>query len=116
MSVRVCFEFRVQPHRLDEYLRRHDPVEPDMLDALHRAGIRDYSLFLAEDGRVIGTYRTDDPAATDAALADSPAARAWDELMRPMFAADPETGAVSRPLREVFHLETQRETAPRDDR
>lgn len=107
MSVRVCFEFRVRPDRREEYLRRHDPVDAEMLAELQRAGIRDYSLFLADDGRVIGTYSTDDLEATDAFLAASRVAKEWDQAMRPFFAVEPGTETVSRQLREVFHLETQ---------
>lgn len=107
MSIRVCFEFRVRPEMRDEYLRRHDPVAPEMLRELHLAGIRAYSIFLAQDGRLIGTYETDDPQATDAHLADSTVAKEWDREMRPFFVLDEHTGTASRPLREVFHLDTQ---------
>ena len=107
MSVRVCFEFRVRPEAQEEYLKRHDPVSPGMLAELHRAGIRDYSIFLGDGGRLVGVYSTDDPAATDAHLAASSVARQWDRIMRPLFVVDTSTREVARPLREVFHLETQ---------
>jgi L-rhamnose mutarotase len=40
---RVCFLLRVRPDRLDEYTERRRSVWPDMLEALRRAGWRNYS-------------------------------------------------------------------------
>lgn len=110
MTVRICFEFRVKPEMLTEYLHRHGPVSEEMLTELHRAGIRHYSIFLSENGRLVGTYETDDPEAADAYLGASEVARDWDRQMRPFFVVDSETGAVSRSLSEVFHLDSQLNT------
>ena len=57
---RVCFLLRVRPDRLDEYRARHRAVWPEMLDALARAGWRNYSLFLRDDGLLVGYLETDD--------------------------------------------------------
>jgi hypothetical protein len=51
---RVCFLGRVRPDRLAEYRRRHAGVWPEMLDALRAAGWTNYSLFLTDDGLVVG--------------------------------------------------------------
>lgn len=106
MSVRVGFEFRVQQEKLTEYLHVHNPVADDMLNELHRAGMRNYSIFHAGGGRMIGTYETDDLDATNAYLTRSEAARLWDQQMRPFFALN-EGEPVVRPLTEVFHLDSQ---------
>lgn len=112
MSDRVCFEFRVKLDMLPEYLHRHAPVSPDMLAALHDAGIRNYSLFHAGEGRIIGVYESDDLAVTNARLRDSEAARRWDREMRPFFVASDEAADdVSHSLVEVFHLQTQYDAA-----
>ena len=37
-SARVCFELRVHPHRLDEYIERHTPVWPEMLAEIAASG------------------------------------------------------------------------------
>ena len=51
---RVCFISRVRPDRLDDYRSRHAAVWPEMLEALRDTGWRDYSLFLAPDGLLVG--------------------------------------------------------------
>jgi L-rhamnose mutarotase len=56
---RYCFLLRVRPERLDEYRRRHAAVWPEMLQALADTGWRN-SLFLADDGRLVGYVEADD--------------------------------------------------------
>jgi L-rhamnose mutarotase len=61
---RVCFLARVRPDRLDEYRARHAEVWPEMTDALRAAGWANYTLFLSDDGLLVGYLETDDyPAA-----------------------------------------------------
>jgi L-rhamnose mutarotase len=109
---RVCFTLQVNPDMLDEYRRRHAAVWPDMLTALRDAGWRDYSLFLAPDGLLVGYFHTDDLAAAQAAMAATDVNDRWQREMAPFFVAPPggraDTGM--RVLDEVFHLETQLET------
>ena len=68
---RVAFQLQVRPELLDEYLARHSPVWPEMLAEIAAAGRRNYSLFLAEGGTLLGYYETDDDAAAQAYLARS---------------------------------------------
>jgi L-rhamnose mutarotase len=106
---RVCFQLRVKPERIAEYVERHRAVEPQMLAAIRDAGRRNYSLFLREDGQLIGYYETDDDAASAAALAADPRTTAWEaasaELFDSLPGARPDQGAPT--LSEVFHLEDQ---------
>ena len=57
---RVCFQLQVRPDRLEEYTARHSAVWPDMLRALSSTGWHNYSLFLREDGLLIGYFETPD--------------------------------------------------------
>ena len=82
---RVCFTLQVRPDRLDEYRRRHAAVWPEMLRALRKAGWRDYQLFLREDGLLVGTLVTDDLAAAQAAMEETPVNSRWQADMAPFF-------------------------------
>jgi L-rhamnose mutarotase len=57
---RVCFVGRVGAERLEEYRERHERVWPEMLAALREADWGNYSLYLTEDGLLIGYLETDD--------------------------------------------------------
>ncbi len=55
---RVCFLLKVKPQRLKEYKERHRAVWPEMLQALRETGWQNYSLFLREDGLLVGYFET----------------------------------------------------------
>ncbi|QKJ20658.1 L-rhamnose mutarotase [Microbacterium hominis] len=109
---RVCFQLQVEPDLLDEYIARHTPVWPEMLEEIAASGRRNYSLFLGEGGRLIGYYETDDDAAAQAYLAASPIAAKWEAEMARFFvglAGRPDQAAT--PLTEVFNLSAQLDAA-----
>ena len=111
---RVCFQLQVDSARLDEYRERHASVWPDMLRAIEDSGRRNYSLFLREDGLLIGYYETDDDVASQRALEHDPRTAAWEAEMADFFialdGARPDQGAPR--LTEVFHLEDQLAALP----
>jgi L-rhamnose mutarotase len=106
---RYCFLLQVRSERLDEYRRRHAAVWPDMLAALHETGWRNYSLFVRDDGLLVGYTECDDLAASLAAMDGTEVNARWQAEMAPFF-----TGLGGGPadrglllLDEVFHLEDQ---------
>ena len=99
---RVCFLLRVKPDRLDEYRERHRAVWPEMLNALRAAGWGNYSLFLRDDGLLVGYLETEDFDAALAAIDATDVNARWQAEMAPFFEAGP-AGGFER-LEEVFHL------------
>ena len=67
--MRYCFTSRVDPRNLDRYRERHAAVWPEMLTALRDSGWRNYSLFLAETGLLIGYFEADDKDLAQARMA-----------------------------------------------
>jgi L-rhamnose mutarotase len=104
---RVCFVLRVRPDRLDEYAARHREVWPDMLAALRATGWSNYSLFLADDGLLVGYLEAEDFAAAVAGMEQTDVNARWQAEMQEFFELPagerPDTGLVH--LREVFHLD-----------
>jgi L-rhamnose mutarotase len=103
---RVCFLLRVRPDRLDEYKARHCAVWPEMLDALRASGWENYSLFLRDDGLLVGYLETRDFAAAQAAMDATDVNARWQAEMAPFFELGdgerPDTGLVR--LEEIFHV------------
>jgi len=99
---RVCFLLRVRPERREEYKARHREVWPEMLDALREAGWRNYSLFLGEDGLLVGYVETDDFEAAQRAMAATEVNDRWQREMAEFFGERADEGLVR--LEEVFHL------------
>ena len=106
---RVCFQLQVKPDRLAEYTERHAAVWPDMLRALSSTGWHHYSLFLRDDGLLIGYFETPDLQAAIAGMDATEVNGRWQAEMAEFFAdlgdARPDTGFLQ--LREIFHLEDQ---------
>ena len=103
---RVCFQLQVRPDRLEEYTRRHAAVWPDMLRALSSTGWHNYSLFLREDGLLIGYFETPDLQAALAGMEATDVNARWQAEMAEFFELPsgerPDTGLLR--LEEVFHL------------
>jgi L-rhamnose mutarotase len=102
---RICFILNVRPERMAEYQTRHAAVWPEMLDALRAAGWRNYSLFLRDDGTVVGYLECDDFAACQARMQDTEINARWQAEMAPYFVLDGQApDQAMSPLEEIFHL------------
>jgi L-rhamnose mutarotase len=102
---RVCFLLKVRPDRLEEYRSRHRAVWPDMLAALRETGWHNYSLFLREDGLLVGYLETEDFRAAQAAMERTEVNARWQAEMAPFFEdLDGRPDEGMSPLAEVFHL------------
>jgi L-rhamnose mutarotase len=110
---RYCFCLQVKPERMAEYAERHQSVWPEMQQALRDTGWRNYSLFLRDDGLLIGYVEADDLAAAQAAMARTEVNARWQAEMAEFFTGldgrDPDEGFLL--LTEVFHLADERTCA-----
>jgi L-rhamnose mutarotase len=103
---RYCFCLQVRPDRLAEYVDRHRNVWPEMQAALRDSGWHNYSLFLRDDGLLIGYVEAEDLDAAQKAMAATEVNTRWQSEMTEFF-----TGIDGRPpdesfllLPEIFHL------------
>jgi len=106
---RHCFLLQVRPELQDEYRARHEAVWPEMLTALDDCGWRNYSLFLRDDGLLVGYVESDDIHAAQAAMAALDVNARWQGEMAEFFIGidgrQPDESFLL--LDEVFHLEDQ---------
>ncbi|MFL5862364.1 MAG: L-rhamnose mutarotase [Solirubrobacteraceae bacterium] len=103
---RACFRLRVRRDRRDEYRERHQDVWPEMLTALRASGWRNYSLFLAPDGLVVGYLEAENFERARAAMAATDVNRRWQASVADLFEpAAPGSEAGLELLEEVFHLD-----------
>ncbi len=103
---RVCFLLKVKQDRLAEYKQRHESVWPDMQAALTETGWHNYSLFLREDGLLVGYLETPDFAQALAGMATKEVNSRWQASMGEFFEAldgrRPDEGMFQ--LEEIYHL------------
>ena len=103
---RYCLLGHVDPARLEEYREVHRAVWPELLHELRDAGWRNYSLFLRDDGLLIGYVEADDLDAAQARVAATEVNARWQAQMAPLFEAldGAAPDEAMRPLTEIFHL------------
>jgi L-rhamnose mutarotase len=105
---RVCFRLQVRADRLAEYRRRHAEVWPDMLRALRSTGWGNYSLFLGDDGLLVGYFETTSLERALDGMAATEVNGRWQSEMAEFFEGldlPPDQGFVR--LVEVFNLDDQ---------
>jgi L-rhamnose mutarotase len=103
---RVCFILQVKKDRLEEYRERHKTVWPEMLEALRETGWTNYTLFLREDGLLVGYLETPDFEAALRGMAAREVNERWQRRMADFFELGGEHADRSmKRLEEVFHLD-----------
>lgn len=104
---RIAFLLKVKEDKINEYVKHHESVWPEMLDALRRTGWHNYSLFMRDDGLLFGYFET--PATFEAALdgmSKEEINKRWQEFMAPYFegiGGHADENMIE--LKEVFHLD-----------
>jgi L-rhamnose mutarotase len=103
MSQRVAFRMNLNPGQAAEYKKRHDEIWPELVDALHQAGVSDYSIWLdPETNYLFATMiRTDDHTMDELPNTDSN--RRWWDFMMDVMAYDGDRPLVVN-LLPMFHL------------
>jgi L-rhamnose mutarotase len=93
--------------RPGEYRAAHRAVWPEMTAALAEAGWSNYTLFLTEDGLLIGYLETDDFDAARQRMEQTGVNTRWQAEMAPFFAdtGDRRPGEGFRRIPEIFHLD-----------
>ncbi|MBI1298378.1 L-rhamnose mutarotase [bacterium] len=105
---RIGFQLKVKQEMLDDYIKHHENVWPEMLDALRAAGWHNYSIFAREDGLLFGYVETAEGLdAAQAKMAVTEVNTRWQEFMAPYFesANNERADEMFVELREVFHLD-----------
>jgi len=99
---RFAWKARVLSGMLDEYIRRHDEIWPEMTETLNNAGIRNYTIWNTGD-ELFGYYECESIAYASKVQAESPVVARWNEYMKDVMKMemDPATGTAVL-LRQVF--------------
>jgi L-rhamnose mutarotase len=99
-----CCILQLKKDRIADYTAAHG-VWPELLDAMRRAGIRNYSLFMATDGTVVEYFEAKDTEESMHQVAQTDVSRRWEACMAEYFetGSSAETGDVRR-LKQYFYM------------
>lgn len=108
---KYAFKMQLKPGKELAYERAHDEIWPELVELLAEAGIQDYSIHLdTETNALFGVlWRVDDQGMVR--LPDSPVMQRWWEAMSEFLEMDDNGIPVAKPLRTVFHIHGNRDTA-----
>lgn len=99
---RYAWKATLVPGKLDEYIKRHDEIWPEMKEMFREAGMRNYTIWnIGEE--LFGYYECDSIEVAGRVQAESPVVEKWNEYMKDVMVMemDPVTGAQPL-LKQVF--------------
>jgi len=96
---------KIKPGCAAEYKRRHDEIWPELKEELSKAGVFDYSIYLDEETLTLFAFQklTDDNIADK--LGRNAIVRRWWDYMADIMEYNSDSEPVTKPIREVFHMD-----------
>lgn len=101
---RACFVLQLRKNKIAAYKRWHKRVWPAQLALLRKAGWHNFSIFVRDDGLLIGYVETPSFPKALADIARNPVNVKWQKIMAGLFATSKRPDEAMKPLPEVFHL------------
>ena len=101
----IAFRMVLNPGMRDEYERRHREIWPELVDALHNAGVRDYRIFLDDDSHHLFAILTRTADHSMERLPELAVMRKWWDYMADIMQTAPDHTPLQQPLIPVFELQ-----------
>ena len=103
---RYAWRAKVIEGKLDEYIKRHNEIWPELADLLKKAGIRNYTIW-HNNNDLFGYYECEKGVEYAARIqAQSPIVDRWNEYMKDVMVMEMDPVTKAQPLMEqVFLLE-----------
>lgn len=102
---RKAFKMKLKPGFEAEYQRRHNEIWPELSEALTKAGVYDYSIFLDEETLTLFAFQKLSDNHTADQLPAHPVVQKWWKYMADIMETNPDNSPLSTTLKEVFHME-----------
>jgi len=88
-----------------EYEKRHDEIWPELVIALRKAGVSDYSIFLEkESNKLFAVLKRAENHSMDQ-LPLEPIVKKWWAFMADIMETNPDNSPIVNPIEKVFHLD-----------
>lgn len=103
--IRKAFTMTLKPGTWVEYEKRHNPIWPELQQALKDHGVHNYSIFLASNKQDLFAYAEIESEDQWRAIADTDVCRRWWTYMKDLMLTNEDNSPISSNLEEVFHIE-----------
>ena len=103
--IRKAFVFGCNPADREEYIKRHNPIWPELREVFKNHGVHNYSIFMdSNTGRLFGYVELESLEQWDGIAQTEPCKRWW-AYMKPLMATNPDNSPKMGDLQEVFHID-----------
>jgi len=96
---------KLKPGVAAEYRKRHDEIWPELVRALEKAGVSDYSIYLDEEsGTLFASQKLTDHNDSKK-LPEQHIVKEWWDYMADLMDTNSDKSPVCVALKEVFHMD-----------
>lgn len=99
-----AFRMSLNPGQADEYLRRHNPIWPELTQALCDAGVVDYRIFLDPQSNALFAVISHHHDHGLGALPGTELMRRWWQFMQDIMPSHSDASPISVDLQPMFSL------------
>jgi len=103
--IRKAFLMTLKPGNREEYERRHNPIWPELQEALKRQGVRNYSIFLDGETDRLFAYAEIESEELWRQIAQTDVCQRWWTHMKDLMLVNEDHSPRAIDLKEVFHLD-----------
>ena len=105
--IRKAFVIQAKPGMAAEYQRRHNPIWPELEQALKQHGVSNYSIFLREQTNELFGYLEVEDETKFRKIAETAVCQRWWRYMTEVLVCESGDSRKGKEegLREVFHLD-----------
>jgi len=103
--IRKAFLMTLKPGQQEEYARRHNPIWPELEEAIKAHGVHQYSIFLDRGRDTLFAYAEIESEELWQQIAGTEVCRRWWTRMKDLMLTNADDSPVVLVLDEVFHLE-----------
>lgn len=103
--MRKGFKMKLYSNMKEEYTKRHNELWPEMVEAIHNHGGKNYTIFLDEQTDTLYGYLEIEDESKWASLATTDINKKWWEFMSDIMETNSDNSPVAVDFSEVFHLD-----------
>ncbi|WP_242155589.1 L-rhamnose mutarotase [Aestuariivivens sediminis] len=102
--IRKAFKMKVFPDKIDEYIKRHNPIWKELEDTLKSHKVRNYSIFWDKETNLLFGYAELESEIKWNKIANTDVCKRWWNYMSDLMETNEDNSPVSIELEQVFYL------------
>ncbi|MHB1106558.1 MAG: L-rhamnose mutarotase [Lutibacter sp.] len=102
--IRKAFKMKVFPDKVDEYIKRHNPIWKELEETLKSHEVSNYSIFWDEETNLLFGYAELESEVKWNEIANTDVCKRWWGFMSDLMETNADNSPVVIPVIEVFHM------------